>query len=262
MDLRDNFIVTSKYGTGSAFTANFAGPIRVQKGHKISLKSIFYGPAYNVSTKNNLLVITLKKKEGPQIYDLFVEPGFYRSLLTLTFAISKTINNWIDEHDELKVEFDFEPAEGADSYMVDRLATKELHHSKVDYDATTDIITFTMENHDHLCMKMDTRPNVLDLLEFEDNSALAGYQVKNGYLTNYSPAFVYGSVIENSYINSQASRLLAVIPLQSGFSNGNKSGHHFYEFSSPTYYNFGISEFSEIMFYILDMNVVLGYYVL
>ena len=247
MDLRNNFIVTSKYGTGSTFETNFAAPIRVQTGHKIALKSIFYGPTFNVTANNNLLIITRTDKK--QDYKLYVESGFYRDLLHLTEAISKTINSWIDDHDELLIDSEFEKAKDSTFKL------KSLHHTKASYDHETDIITLDMGNGEHLCLKIDPKPNVLDLLEFDvESTHLRGYKVKNGYLTKYFPAFVYGSVIENSYINGQPSRLLAIVPFQSGFSNGNKKGYHFHEFSSPTYYNFGISEFSQIMFYILDMD--------
>ena len=43
MDLNDNYIITSDEGTGSNFPANFYSSIRVQEGHKLALKSIFYG---------------------------------------------------------------------------------------------------------------------------------------------------------------------------------------------------------------------------
>ena len=242
MDLNENFVVTSKYETGADFAANFAGPIRVQKGHKIALKTIFYGQIFNVTTKNNLLLVSHKAKDKSPVYELFVEPGFYASILSLTETISRTINNWID-----------------DKSVFCAALNRKFDHTKVEYEIDTEIISLDMKDHDHLYLTKDKRPNVLNLIDIwnitpTETVELLGYEVKNGYLTNHFPAFVYASVIENSYINGEPSRLLAVIPIQNGFSDGNEKGYHFYEFSSPTYYNFGISEFSHIKFYILDMD--------
>ena len=91
MDLNENFVVTSKNGTGADFIANFAGPIRVQRAHKLALRSIFYGQVFNVTTKNNLLLLVHKTKGSSPVYELSVEPGFklfYTSILSLTEAIS------------------------------------------------------------------------------------------------------------------------------------------------------------------------------
>ena len=242
MDLNENFVVTSKNGTGADFIANFAGPIRVQKAHKLALRSIFYGQVFNVTTKDNLLLLVHKTKDSRPVYELSVEPGFYASILSLTEAISTTINKWID-----------------DNVVFCAVTGKQLEHTKIEYELDTEIVILDMEAHDHLYLTKDERPNVLSLLDLYNISPtekveLQGYEVKNGYFTNNFPAFVYANVIENSYINGEPSRLLAVIPIQSGLNSGNETGYHFYEFSSPVYYNFGIREFSHIAFYILDMD--------
>ena len=221
MDLNENFVVTSKYGTGSEFMATFAGPIRVEKGHKVALKSIMYGQILNVTTKNNLLLLKHKTNEGEPVHELFVKPGFYDSILNLTLTIQSTINKWID-----------------DNSAFCKIYNKKFHHVKVEYEIDTEVITLDMNDHDNLYLTKDARPNVLNLIQVWNlvDIELQGYEVKNGYFANNFPAFVYASVIENSYINGEPSRLLAVIPIHNGFTDGNERGYHFYEFASPTIY--------------------------
>ena len=66
------------------------------------------------------------------------------------------------------------------------------------------------------------------------------------------PAFLYGSIVENSYINGNLSRNLGVIPLN------RNSGWSFHEFSYPNYVPIDIKEFSNI---ILELRNMEGKYV-
>ena len=239
MDLNENFIVTSKYGNGSKFSANFSGPIRVQDGHKMALKSIYYGHTFNVTTRSNLLLLIHKTKDRAPVYELLLKPGFYGDILSLTEEISRTINSWIDE----------EPVFCA-------VTGKKFEHTTVEFDVAKNIVHLNMKDHDHLFLTTDSRPNVLNLLHFwnygpEEPFEMQGYEVSNGYLTNHFPAILYASVVENSYINGIPTRLLAVVPIA---SDDTFQGYQFHEFLAPTYYNFAIREFTDIEFYILDMD--------
>lgn len=62
MDLHDNYVNTSDAGTASDFSASFSSPIRVEEGHKVALKNMFYGPVFNVTSKNNLILLEYKSK--------------------------------------------------------------------------------------------------------------------------------------------------------------------------------------------------------
>ena len=98
----------------------------------------------------------------------------------------------------------------------------------------------------------DEHRDVLDLLELQHGS---WNELEANYASFSScyPAFLYASVVENSYINNTPSRLLTMIPMQSGYTDGT-TGYHFHEFKSPTYYNFGIREFSNVLFELHDVN--------
>ena len=62
------------------------------------------------------------------------------------------------------------------------------------------------------------------------------------------PAFLYASIVENSYINGNLSRNLGVIPLS------RSSGWSFHEFSYPNYVPIDIKEFSNILLELRNME--------
>lgn len=236
MDLHDNYVITSdEGGSSSDFSASFASAIRVEEGHKMALKNIFYGPVFNVTSKNNSLFVEHKTKKDYKLVELFVKPDYYATILSLTMAISRTINDWIDTNSVWCVDLN-----------------SKIEHSTVDYDPETE--TVELELADHLVLIDPAKKNVLDLINLEVEENYQGYTIPNGYFTSYYPAFVYCSVIENSYINNFPSRMLAIVPMQSGFDDGDKSGYHYHEFTTPTYFNFAIREFSQIFFQIRDLD--------
>ena len=94
MDLQDNYIVSSADDIPSSFVSNFAYPVRVQLGHKLALKSIYYGPRYNVTDDNNTLNIKVDKKVSVTIK---IENGWYSDVYSLFLGIAKAVDTWVDE---------------------------------------------------------------------------------------------------------------------------------------------------------------------
>ena len=233
MDLQDNYIVTSHGGSASNFISNFAYPIRVNRGHKIALKSICYGPKWNVTDKNNRLWFDVENKD-PHIEYATIENGWYAGTYDLFRAISEAVNAWTD--------------------VYNAKTSSKLHHSIV--------ALYTQGSFNDVKLTFDKNCTALHRAENVD-SILNFIQIQYGnyeeistelsYFSEHYPAFVYANVVENSYINNKASRLLAIIPMQSGYTDGS-TGHHFYVFNSPSYYNFGIREFSHIVFQLIDEN--------
>ena len=233
MDLRENYVVTSDGGSGGDFPANFSNVVRVEAGHKLALKSIFHGPAFNVRKTDNLLLLEHKTSKNKSRIELHVKPDFYSNTLNLTWAISDTINKWIDDT----------------PIWCSELNAKE-EHCTVTYDAETDTVELSLAKH--LLLIRSSHKNVLDLLDLDvevEVEGFFGYAVKNVDFLDFFPAFIYASVIESSFINNFPTRLLAVIPMKS-----EQRGYHFHEFNSPTYYSFAIREFSQIYFEIRDVD--------
>ena len=232
MDLQDNYIVTSHEGSASNFVSNFAYPIRVGRGHKIALKSICYGPKWNVTDKNNKLWLDVEDKE-PHVEYATIKNGWYAGTYDLFIAISKAVNVWTDVFNEK--------------------TGNNLEHSKVGLYTTGSLDDVKLIFSAH-CGAVHSAENVgiLSLFQFSYGNYTEIVTALT-YFSEHYPAFVYANVVENSYINNKASRLLAIIPMQSGYIDGS-TGYHFYVFSSPSYYNFGIREFSHIVFQLIDEN--------
>ena len=63
-----------------------------------------------------------------------------------------------------------------------------------------------------------------------------------------NPAFIYASIIENSYINGKLSRNLGIVPIRY------TSNWSLYEPTDPNYVPINVKEFSKILIEIRDMN--------
>lgn len=227
MDLQDNYIVTSDGGTPSSFVSNFAYPIRVQRGHKMALKSIHYGPKYNVTDDNNKLFVKVDQAVPVTIE---IENGWYPDVYFLFLAIAKAVDTWVDDFNSIH---------------------NTLDHCKVEYSVNNASVELIFDKV--IFVVHDTaRIDVLDLLELQ-HGLWNKLEANNAYFSSCYSAFLYANVIENSYINNIPSRLLAIIPMRSGYSDGT-TGYHFHEFNSPTYYNFGIREFSNVLFELRDVK--------
>ena len=236
MDLQENYVITSDTGIASNFISNFAFPVRLQQGHKIALKSIFYGPRFNVTDKNNKIYLKIDEKVPA---NAIIENGWYPDVYSLFIAIAKAIDKWIDIFNTEHVDPQF---------------SVELENCDVTYLSATQSVILTLD--DTIYMEHSIKhSDVLDLLELThgNHNKIDSY---NTYFSYQYPAFLYCSIVENSYLNNRASRHLALLPLRSGHADGT-DGHHFYEFINPTFYRFGVSEFSQVKFEIRDLDGML-----
>ena len=255
MDLQENYIVSSHGGASNSFVSNFAYPIRVQSGHKIALKSIYYGPRMNVTDKNNRL--WLKVGEDSSQYAI-IKNGWYSSTYELFEAIVKGVNVWVDEYNEanhtefkyctmkfitdanfndVQLKFDGDNYEAIHTIKKDKIKKDDTEEEEEEEEEEEDI---------------KSKINVLHLLQFKAGEFIE-ITAANLFYSSHYPGFLYANVVEDSYFDNKPSRLLAIIPMQSGYSDVS-TGYHFYESASPTYYNFGIRQFSNIIFTLLDKN--------
>ena len=223
MDIKDSYVITSTNGTASNFTSNFPYPIRLHQGHKIALKSIYHGPMFNITNKNCNIYL----KIGDKPNSVKINNGWYRDTYSLFVAISNAINGKIKTLEE------------------------EYTDSETTYLSSTNTVILTLDDEISIEHKSE-RNDALDLLELEHDE-LNSIDAQNIYFSNVYPAFLYASVIENSFIDKYASRHLSMIPLHSGYADGT-DGYHYHEFFNPTYHNFSVSEFSNITFQIRNVD--------
>ena len=61
-------------------------------------------------------------------------------------------------------------------------------------------------------------------------------------------AFLYCSIVENSLVNNEETRVLTTIPITS------KRGYNYFQFAQPIYRSISVRQFMDISFHILDVN--------
>jgi hypothetical protein len=61
-------------------------------------------------------------------------------------------------------------------------------------------------------------------------------------------AFLYCSIVENSLVNNEETRVLTTIPITS------RRGYNYFQFAQPIYRSISVRQFMDISFHILDVN--------
>ena len=228
MDIKENYVITSGNQPSSSFVSDFTYPVRLEHGHKIAVKSIFYGPKVNINDKNHKLWLRFEKQTKMPEH---IENGWYESIHDLAKEVLKKSNEMIETWNNAK--------------------EKNYKFTTMEYDGDT--ITFNLDEHVEIMVDPTHTDNNIMYYMDVDTGYYNKLELKNKFFSSCYPAFLYSNVIENSFIDNHASRHLSMLPLQSGYTDG-KTGYHYHEFSNPTYYNFGVSEFSDIIFQIRDID--------
>ena len=72
--------------------------------------------------------------------------------------------------------------------------------------------------------------------------------VSKTIIPSFQMGFLYGDMIERSWLNNQETRLMTTIPLKC------QRGYNYYEFKNPVYKSIRVLKFDRLFFYILDKN--------
>ena len=72
--------------------------------------------------------------------------------------------------------------------------------------------------------------------------------VSKAIIPSFEMGFLYGDMIERSWLNNQETRLMTTIPLKC------QRGYNYYEFKNPVYKAIRVLKFDRLFFYILDKN--------
>ena len=227
MELQNYFTIISD-GTPSQFTANFTSPIRLEDGYLLGVKSIFYGEINNVNSKNNVIFIEIDDNFMNNAGETFVNntdesipipitQKRYNSTGELLTEIKNRVSEYLKEH------------------------FPKMRPITLNYSVTHDKWTIKLPVGIFF-KKAISDSSVLDLLVMKDGKYNSFETTDAAFVDETHIGFLYCSIIENSYINSNSSRLLATIPLSS------TEGISYHEYYNPNYYRVSIRNFSDIYF--------------
>ena len=220
MELQNYFTIISD-DSPSQFTANFVSPIRLEDGYLLGLKSIFYGEINNVNSKNYSIYISIDDTHGGNgnLTPISIKQKRYNSTGELLTEINYRVSQYLKT-----------------AYNYTGTRTTSLNYSANSDKWTIKLPPGVFFRKAHLA------PNPLDLLVMKDGIYNSFETIDAPFLDEKHIGFLYCSIIENSYINSKSSRLLATIPLSS------TDGTSYHEYHNPNYYRISIRDFSDINF--------------
>ena len=223
--------VTSGLQNAANFTSNFINSIQLSDNYEIALLKIAHAPLANITDKNNKLYFS-KKISGD------ITGEFMDDIVTIPTGYYKSSHDVIHEmFNQLQVraedpKFKFRPAIKYDSKL-GVSSTEVMSLSFVDKDV------FFYANHEQ-------SDNILFFLDFKFDD----YKIQKININNYDLkaenqlGFIYTSIVSNSIIDSNSSRLLDTVPLISD------DGYSFYESNNPVFHRMGVASFIDIQFQI------------
>ena len=224
MDLKGNFTVISS-GEPSKFSSNFISPVRLSNGSSMALKNIHYGEIKNVSSKNNKFFIVVDTiVNGDPITRneaVYIPQGRYNDIGELLSAMTRSMNESLETN---YLDYPLQNNNCTLTYVMIsnkwtlKLPTRIILEKTNREPNLTDFFSFPMGEYNSIQVPSETLPETHHL------------------------GFLYCSVIENSYINTRSSRLMATIPLKS------RSGFSSHEYFNPYYYSIAIRDFAAIEF--------------
>ena len=220
MELSQNFVVT---GRASELETNFFYPVRLEEGFELALSYFFCGPIANVNSEADL--VYLVKGDGHGLVEkeklLEIPHGYYHTTGELIGQIAESINEYMAEHES-------EWGTGK---------------ARVDYNVQKRVWTLVLPKKQHVSIAHDKgwERNILNLFTGLDGGNYEEISVlESNFEENVESVFVYSSVVQESYIDTHQSRLLAVIPVRTN------SKYTHYEPTHLRFYKIAIEEFSSI----------------
>ena len=214
-------------------------PIKLNYDAEIAITSLYHGEVYNIHSGNNkvffyvvsnrlpLEMIQLNRKTPPlgktrTPLMITVPEGYYKSSFMLIRTIAELIK--------------------------DRLGIARMRDAmQVTLDRNFQQIAVSLNNI-YLVVE-DVKDTPWGLLRVYEDKFTGTFMVDDETFDSAdNPAFIYASIIENSYINGKLSRNLGIVPIRY------TSNWSLYEPTDPNYVPINVKEFSKILIEIRDMN--------
>ena len=227
MNSESYFTVSSDKQHPAQFVQNFLTPVNLGDNYEIGLRSLCHGSVYNVISGD---IVSFLRGEGDDLAvdHIYLDEGFYYHTAHLFKEIFSKLKDFFEKSGDSWGNI---PPE------------------------------YIGENQGKLSIKMPKGVRfVINEEAYPNRSPLAnllhlpeGEYSKISVYDEAIPAknhigFLYSSVIAESYINNEKSRLMAVIPLTSNH------GYNYFEYKNPTYYPLSVSTFRDIFFILKDVH--------
>ena len=211
-------------------------PTKLDQGMTVAITSIAYGTILNIHDENNKIYFTLlsfplsdlpdigKASAGTKSYVVQIPNGYYGNTYTLMMKIRDVVNT-----------------------MIKSLKFKKARSITVDGGHSGPSLSIQLQNV--ILHVEDKHDSPWSLMGIEGDLKKTRSGIVNRDLSSFiTPALLYASIVENSYINGKKSRNLGVIPLNQ------HDGYSFYEFKNPVYVPIEVHQFSEILLELRDLN--------
>lgn len=265
--------VTSGNQNPANFVVNFPQSIELDGRYEIAVKSIFTPPSFNFTEMNNSFTIlklgdlndddqvagaelfenSLSRvpripKPFPKDPDLFeilahfeIPPGHYSNTCDVLAAMQKSLLDNIEEDDPLRVNLPkFSIKDGRVKLSFHQKSPGSGNKKKI---GDTFFVTEPYT---------DSKANVLNSLGLCATVERQLYEEIDleiySFVASNSEAFLYSSIVSNSLINDQYSRLLSVFPA------GSATGLNYHEFLNPTYRPLAVHSFNYLQFEITNIQ--------
>ena len=230
--------VTSKGQNPSRFVSNFTNSINLSNDYEVGLLKIAHPPTTNVTDENNKIYIGKKGESLQAIYE--IPTGFY----TTSHEIAQAIYDMLT-----KVTNDY----GEDDDDDDDISTQAVLRYSTIGTADHSKLTLQLEDKKSVFVSSDvTQGNVLKLLDYKITNFIARTLVVQNYdLTSKDQlGFIYSSIVSNSLIDYNVSRLLDTVTIKSS-KNG---GYCIFEVQNPVFHDVSVASFMDISFDIRDVH--------
>ena len=212
MKLTNNFVVTGKSAT---IETQFLFPVRVDDGYEIALSGFSCGGVCNVDSVTDRLFLKNKKEEVT--YTVRIPHGHYPTVGTLMEVIGYGINKTIKKNDW------------------------RFNEATVKFKAANATWYLKLPEGLAIVARRSVEENVLSLLHVPDGDYVELTAPEAPFEDSIEQAFIYSSVVEESYIDGRLSRLLATVPV---------SKSRAFTYFEPTvlkFHKIAIQEFSSIL---------------
>lgn len=221
--------VTSTNQDPGDFASNFTNAIQLSENYEVALLKIAHPPVQNINSQNNKLYV--KNKTSNAFMRVTIPPGFYKTshdiLIELHQQLMKTSKEMVSEN-------------------VNTLVTLKYNRAGDNSEMTLKFVA------DEVCFAIDsyTNNNILHFLNFKlDFFSSRTLSILNYDLrTEDKIGLIYSSIVSNSLIDSNQSRLLDIVPLKSD------DEHTFYEGVTPVFHKMSAASFIDITFEIREIS--------